>query len=226
MNDGSHNVILVEMGDYLQLNPQVVYPLATLYCGIWPDAPWHEYMKCSGCGRYYSQAQYHAEGISTCSYCYLPLRAAWIASEVVENIRAEMQLSGFIGYLLINPTEGPVGFTWGFLRNTGDLSRLSQHINAGEVWYYCELAVKNDARYRNKGLGSMLVRNAVREARNRFADYPTLLRTHELGPAFDLFKRAGYRCFEHEPDINPNRVLMMADSCSKLDPTLPKVRQV
>lgn len=223
---GPHrHVVLVEMQGYLQENPDTLLQLARVYCDIWPEPPWNEYMKCCPCGLYFSKVQYHVQGITVCPHCGKVLTRAWVPAEVVEFIPEDMEIPGFIGYLLVDPSCGVIGFTWGFLLDVDTLERkLSHDFNGfGEVWYYAELGVKNSPMYRGKGLGKLLVGNIVDEVRRRYPDHPTVLRTHKDAAAFILFHRAGYNQIRHT-DPNPGRVLMVCPTCRQLNANLHVVR--
>ena len=220
MCDPPHSVlhaVLVDMREY-QFRPGELNQLAELYCDIWPEYPWFEYMKCNVCGRYYSQAEFESGNpLNPCNHWPASLERAWIPSEVEPYIASAINEEGFIGTLLVCPEHGIIGFSWGFLMSSEEVSKKVAHEFPFEtpVFYYSELAVRNAFYCRGKGYGKLLVSHVVREAKKRFPNSPSVLRTNDLSVAYKLFMRAGYEQLPHT-DVNANRVVMLADSCSRL----------
>lgn len=212
--------IIVDMLDYVGIQPNGLRSLSHVYPEIWKHPPWNEYRKCPICGRYSGIEDVEKFGITTCSvnHSEVVLIEPWIADEVYEEIIIEMLKPGFIGFLLIDQYGSIVGFTWGELRLLDEVEEKTAHhfdLNAETVFYYSELGILNKAEYRGQGYGKMLVSKLVEVVQKTHFDMPSILRTNNLSPAYHLFTRAGYRLIPHE-DVNPNRVIMMAEDTSLL----------
>jgi ribosomal protein S18 acetylase RimI-like enzyme len=188
-------------------------------------------MICPNHKKYFNWKQVEEEGITHCPDCKAKLEKAWNSNEVEEEILKVANSSGFYGFLVMDDKNKIQGFAWAEIMNIQEVlfkwgkeihSELSDLIssagssdNNGEIIYFDELGLSR--KYRNKGLGKVLVKRTCQSFSKKFPNTPSFLRTHKNSPAIHIYQKLGYDIVCDDTEFGDGRVILYTPKSKQLN---------
>ncbi len=95
-----------------QSDPSITHQLVECYRAVFATAPWHEWLKCPVCSRYWGIKDQELLSLSGFRHCGVPLVDFWSREQVVSDLHHEITPQASCWLALDGTTV--VGFCWGY----------------------------------------------------------------------------------------------------------------
>lgn len=190
--------------------------LIECYRNVFGDGPWHEWVKCTVCEKYWGIKDYEYLISENFLHCGVPVSDFWPRHEVIADLRHE--ITDDASCWLATEENIVIGFTWGYPIQLQDLEKKLGVKLAGEtvreidpaslVAYQDEVGVITP--HRNKKIAKALVLHRHRDFLAQGLTFG-IVRTREYPEPSDTFlwytKKLGYQVLARYPDGDGRIVL-------------------